>query len=75
MQSYLLLGSRRSNSGASSRTGSGMSILSDHRSSPVPGRRDNQGLSSAGISRSNRISTTENYAEVTADSNDRTGMC
>ncbi|XP_076226505.1 intraflagellar transport protein 88-like protein nompB isoform X2 [Nomia melanderi] len=66
-------GSRRSNSGASSRTGSGMSILSDHRSSPVLGRKDNQGLSSAGISRSNRISTAENYAEVTADSNDRTG--
>ncbi|XP_033336252.2 intraflagellar transport protein 88-like protein nompB [Megalopta genalis] len=66
-------GSRRTNSGASSRTGSGMSMLSDHRSSPIPGRRDNQGLSSAGISRSNRMSTIENYSEAANDSNDRTG--
>ncbi|XP_017791957.1 PREDICTED: intraflagellar transport protein 88 homolog [Habropoda laboriosa] len=66
-------GSRRSNSGASSRTGSGMSVLSDHRSSPTFGRKENQGLSSAGVVRSNRISTSENIAEVTNDTSDQTG--
>ncbi|XP_043251743.1 intraflagellar transport protein 88 homolog isoform X2 [Colletes gigas] len=64
-------GSRMSNSGASSRTGSGMSVLSDHRSSPTFGRRDAQSLSSAGVSRPNRMSTTENYAETVSDVNDQ----
>ncbi|XP_076174878.1 intraflagellar transport protein 88-like protein nompB [Ptiloglossa arizonensis] len=65
-------GSRMSNSGTSSRTGSGMSVLSDHRSSPTFGRKDNQGLGSAGIVRSTRISTNENYAETVSDTNDQT---
>ncbi|KAF3428930.1 hypothetical protein E2986_11773 [Frieseomelitta varia] len=66
-------GSRRSNSGTSSRTGSGISVLSDHRSSPTFSRRENQGLSSAGTTRPNRISTTENITEVTSDVSDQTG--
>lgn len=73
LQQRSFTGSRRSNSGASSRTGSGMSVLSDHRSSPTLGRRDNQGLSSAGIARPNRISTMENYAEAASDTSDQTG--
>ena len=71
---YLFIGSRRSNSGTSSRTGSGISVLSDHRSSPTFSRRENQGLSSAGTTRPNRISTTENITEVTSDVSDQTGM-
>ena len=50
-----------------------MSVLSDHRSSPTLGRRDNQGLSSAGIARPNRVSTMENYAEAASDTSDQTG--
>ncbi|OAD62752.1 Intraflagellar transport protein 88 like protein [Eufriesea mexicana] len=66
-------GSRRSNSGTSSRTGSGMSVLSDRRSSPTFNRRENQGLSSAGITRTNRVSATENIMEVASDMTEQTG--
>ncbi|XP_043580378.1 intraflagellar transport protein 88 homolog isoform X2 [Bombus pyrosoma] len=66
-------GSRRSNSGTSSRTGSGMSLLSDHRSSPTFNRKENQGLSSAGITRPNRVSATENITDVANDVTDQTG--
>lgn len=67
-------GSRRSNSGASSRTGSGMSVISDHRSSPIFNRKENQSLSSADIIRSNRISVIENITESTIDMTDQTGI-
>ncbi|XP_076389966.1 intraflagellar transport protein 88-like protein nompB isoform X5 [Megachile rotundata] len=65
-------GSRRSNSSTSSRTGSGMSVLSDHRSSPILGKRDNQSLNSAGVSRTNRTSSNENFMETASDVNERT---
>ncbi|XP_016915277.1 intraflagellar transport protein 88 homolog [Apis cerana] len=67
-------GSRRSNSGASSRTGSGMSVISDHRSSPIFNRKENQNLNSADIIRSNRISAIENITESTIDMTDQTGI-
>ncbi|XP_076238871.1 intraflagellar transport protein 88-like protein nompB [Calliopsis andreniformis] len=64
-------GSRKSNSGASSRTGSGMSVISDHRSSPTLGKRENQSLSGAGITRLNRISTAESFAEGAFETSDQ----
>lgn len=50
-----------------------MSVLSDHRSSPTFNRRENQGLSSAGITRPNRVSATENITDVANDVTDQTG--
>ncbi|XP_066598003.1 intraflagellar transport protein 88 homolog [Prorops nasuta] len=55
-------GSRRSNSGASSRAGSGMSGISDHRMSPImSAKKDGRGSNSGDSARRNRIPlTTEN---------------
>lgn len=50
-----------------------MSVLSDHRSSPTFNRRENQGLSSAGITRTNRVPPTENIIEVAPDMTEQTG--
>lgn len=50
-----------------------MSVISDHRSSPIFNRKENQSLSSADIIRSNRISVIENITESTIDMTDQTG--
>ncbi|XP_043271639.1 intraflagellar transport protein 88 homolog isoform X2 [Venturia canescens] len=62
-------GSRRSNSGASSRGGSGLSMQSDNRSSPVPLRKENRGTSSSGANRLSRVSTFDNHTEFTPEAN------
>lgn len=64
-------GSRRSNSGTSSRAGSGMSVLSDHRSSPTYGRKE-QGLNSGGSTRLYRASMIENSMDNSGDSGGQT---
>lgn len=51
-----------------------MSVISDHRSSPIFNRKENQNLNSADIIRSNRISAIENITESTIDMTDQTGM-
>lgn len=61
---YYFQGSRKSNSDNSSRAGSGMSVLSDHRSSPIPGKKDNQGSNSGGVIRSTRTFKGDNSAEL-----------
>ncbi|XP_015589688.1 intraflagellar transport protein 88 homolog [Cephus cinctus] len=59
-------GSRRSNSGTSSRGGSGMSTVSEHRSSPTSGR-DLQGSHSGGPIRANRLAMLESPLEFTPE--------
>lgn len=50
-----------------------MSVISDHRSSPIFSRKENQSLNSADIVRSNRISATENITESTLNITDQAG--
>ncbi|XP_012276571.1 intraflagellar transport protein 88 homolog [Orussus abietinus] len=64
-------GSKRSNSGTSSRAGSVMSILSEHRTSPGLGSADRQGSHSGGPARASRSSMPENSLEFTPDQNIR----
>lgn len=51
-----------------------MSVISDHRSSPIFSRKENQSLNSADIVRSNRISAIENITESTLNITDQAGM-
>lgn len=61
------LGSRRSNSGNSSRGGSGMSIQSDHRSSPSASRREARTSHSGGQTRLNRLTLLDNSGDFTPE--------
>ena len=56
------LGSKRSNSGNSSRGGSGMSTLSEHRASPALSRGDH-GMNSAGINKPIHVNSNANISE------------
>ncbi|XP_014598045.1 PREDICTED: intraflagellar transport protein 88 homolog isoform X3 [Polistes canadensis] len=60
-------GSRKSNSDNSSRAGSGMSVLSDHRSSPISGKKANEGSSSGGAIRSTRTFRGDSSMELNFD--------
>lgn len=62
-------GSRRSNSGTSSRGGSGISALSDHRGSPISGRGDYRTTHSGGTVQTNQFSTTETSTYTSRDLN------
>ncbi|XP_015519065.1 intraflagellar transport protein 88 homolog isoform X2 [Neodiprion pinetum] len=61
--------SRRSNSGTSSRAGSGLSIRSEHQTSPTSGRNDQQGLYNGGPVRANRLAMLESPLEFTPEAN------
>ena len=57
-----MLGSKRSNSGNSSRGGSGMSTLSEHRASPAISRSDH-GVNSAGINKQTHVNSNSQMSE------------
>ncbi|XP_008549372.1 intraflagellar transport protein 88 homolog [Microplitis demolitor] len=57
-------GSRRSNSGNSSRGGSGISMQSDYKSSPIASRKEARSSFSNGNSRLSRVNTLDNFDHI-----------
>lgn len=61
-------GSRRSNSGNSSRGGSGISMQSDYKSSPIASRKEPRSSFSNGNSRLSRVNTLDNFDNILPES-------